>query len=439
MAVWKRIIQLPLTLGGLSLRLPESIGDIAYASSCMDSLPMMRAAALKMKVQCAVYLVPDLSTTLGRIQEIMPELDATYWKQAEDPLTERREPLQHTITSFLNCAEIHLISETLSPWPLYHLAFRARVHAQQAHVSWALNPRTRGHYAIGALSNSEFARTIAIATLYPIISPRVCECGKPIDPAAFHLLHCRFNSYVFIHEQVKEAVARFLRSLSVPEIAPLIVQVEQPMRLLCPLRDASAPEGSELVADLVVSMHNDLQQEPLICDFTSCLARISCSAHSFNGALRDAARLKVAKYRKYLTSDGSFYPLPFGRTNVLSAEIFDFCSVVGSRYPNHYRVKQKLIAVFSRSIYAGVAHSHSLAIRRLQLSVSARVPLNSVRPLSLLSPHVSQPRDRPLPRIPSMSALTEPLMHARLSAVLAGSSSDSAELREFIEDVRGGL
>ena len=433
------LLQIPLSLGGLSCRLPDSIGDIAYAASCMDSLPLMRAASLKLGVQCAVFLIPDLSLTIRRIQLILPALDNNFWKQAEDPLDDlRREPLQHTLTTFLNAADISAVAERLTPWPIYHHAFMARTHKMQAHASWPINPAARAHHSLGPLCNSEFSRTIALATLYPVVAPRVCECGKPIDPAAFHLLHCRFNHFGFMHDCVKKAVAHRLQSFSAPDIAPLVVQSEQPVRLHYPLRDASASVGPELVADLVVSLHGDVQQEPIICDFTSCLARLVCREHGFNGALRDAARLKVAKYHKYAVPAGSFFPLPFGRTNVLSTEIFSFCSEVGARFPKHFRVERKLLATFSRSIYVGVAHTFNLAMRRLQLAVSTLAPLQSIRPLPLLLPFAPQVRSRPLPRNPSMSALTEPLIYARIAAVFAGSSSDSQELREFLEDVRHG-
>ena len=437
--VSKDICQIPLSMGGLSCRLPDSIGDIAYAASCMDSLPLMRAAALKLGIQCAAFLIPDLRPTIQRIQQVLPALDNNYWKQAEDPLdAERSEPLQHTITALLNAADIKAIAERLAPWPIYHHAFMARTHKMQAQVSWPINPVARAHHSLGPLCNSEFSRTIAIASLFPVVAPRTCECGKPIDPAAFHLLHCRFNHFGFMHDCVKKAVAHRLQSFSAPDIAPLVVQTEQPVRLHYPLRDASDAVGPELVADLVISLHGEVQQEPFICDFTSCLARLACREHGFNGALREAARLKVAKYHKYVIPAVSFFPLPFGRTNVLSAEIFKFCSEVGERFPRHFRVEQKLLATFSRSIYVGVAHTLNLAMRRLQLSVSALVSLSSVRSLPLLQPFAPQIRTRPLPLNPSMSALTEPLIHARLAAVFAGSSSDSQELREFIEDVRQG-
>ncbi len=157
-----------------------------------------------------------------------------------------------------------------------------------------------------------------------------------------------------------------------------------------------------------------------------------------NGALNEAARLKVQKYHKYLIASRRFYALPFGRTNVLSAEIRDFCSVVGASFPLHFRAEQKLLATFSRSIYVGVTHTLNLAIRRMQLSLTARVPLSSVRPLPLLSPFAPLSRTRPLPRHLSMSALTEPLLHARISAVFAGNSSElSHELSEGGEHGHG--
>ena len=440
-SLWKAIIQIPLSLGGFSLRLPDSVGDIAYAASCMDSLPMMRAAALKIGTQCAPYLIPDLQLTLLRIQKILPALNANYWRQAEDPSSDgRSEPLQHTLTALLNAADIKSIADRLEPWPMYHLAWLARTHKLQKHVSLPINPKTRAFCGLGALSNAEFSRLIAMATFFPVIAPRTCDCGKPLDPAAFHLLHCHLVNFTFMHDRVKEAVAYRLRSFSNSDLAPLVVQIEQPVRLHYPLRDPSAPEGAERVADLVVSLHGDLQQEPLICDITSCLARQQCLTASFNGALHDAARLKVQKYHKYLIAPRRFYALPFGRTNVLSAEILDFCSVVGGSFPLHFRAEQKLLATFSRSIYVGVTHTLSLAIRRLQLSLSARIPFSSVRPLPLLSPFATQSRSRPLLRHPSLSALTDPLFHSRIAAVFAGSSSDfqSHELSEGGGHEHGG-
>jgi hypothetical protein len=424
-SLWKLIIQIPLSLGGFSLRLPESVGDIAYAASCMDSLPMMRAAALKVGTQCAPHLIPDLSPTLLRIQKVLPALNASYWRQAEDPSSEaRNEPLQHTLTALLNVADIKMIADRLTPWPMYHLAWLARTHKSQTHVSLPVNPKTRAFCGLGALSNSEFSRLLAMATFFPVVAPRTCECGKPLDPAAFHLLHCHFVNFTFMHDRVKEAVAHRLRSFSASDLAPLVVQTEQPVRLHYPLRDPSAPEGPERVADLVVSLHDDLQQEPLICDITSCLARHQCLSASFNGTLNEAARLKVQKYHKYSIPSRRFYALPFGRTNVLSAEIRDFCSVVGGSFPIHFRAQQKLLATFSRSIYVGVTHTLNLAIRRMQLSLTARVPFSSVRPVPLLSPFAPVARSRPLPRHPLTSALTEPLFHARIAAVFAGGSSE---------------
>ena len=46
------------------------------------------------------------------------------------------------------------------------------------------------------------------------------------------------------------------------------MQVELPVRLHYLLRDPLLPEGVERIADLVVSLHGDLQQESLICDIT---------------------------------------------------------------------------------------------------------------------------------------------------------------------------
>jgi hypothetical protein len=51
------IMQLPLTLGGLSLRLPSSISDLAYAASAADCLPLLFLAADKLGFAFQYHLV----------------------------------------------------------------------------------------------------------------------------------------------------------------------------------------------------------------------------------------------------------------------------------------------------------------------------------------------------------------------------------------------
>jgi hypothetical protein len=319
-----RIMQLPQPCGGLSLRLADSVADIAYAASCIDCLPGMRLAAAKMGIECEQYLVPELIITQNRIAKRIPCIGPSFWRKADDPEDDSLDkPLQKTLTTMLNAAEIRNISELLSVHKVYLHAFEARIDAKQEHVSWPLNPATRAHFSLGALNDAEFSRAAAIAILHPIIDPRTCGCGQPLDPAALHLLSCRYNSYTAIHDCVKEAVAARIKSFMAPDIAPLAVLLEQPVIAHYKLRDPTIPEGVACVADLVLSLHAEVQQHSVVCDFVSC-GRTQNRTGDFTLELRIASLVKRRKYSKYAIADNAFFPLPFGRTNVLSQEIFDF-------------------------------------------------------------------------------------------------------------------
>jgi hypothetical protein len=54
-------MQLPLTLGGLSLTFAESIGDIAYAASATDCIPALRTAAQLFSIPFSFELIPELA------------------------------------------------------------------------------------------------------------------------------------------------------------------------------------------------------------------------------------------------------------------------------------------------------------------------------------------------------------------------------------------
>ena len=71
------------------------------------------------------------------------------------------------------------------------------------------------------------------------------------------------------------------------------VLVEQPMLTHFGLRNAAAPEGAALIADLVVSLHTDLQLEPIACDFVSCFI---AGKRDYSHVLDAAARFKRRKY-----------------------------------------------------------------------------------------------------------------------------------------------
>jgi hypothetical protein len=324
------------------------------------------------------------------------------------------------LTKILNSSELRSIAQTLKAWPLYYQAFKARTDKEQDHVSWSLNPKTRAYYHIPMLSDAEFSRTIALATLYPIMKPRICTCLHPIDPAGFHLLHCHFNHYGCLHDNVKYAVERTIRSFMSTATAAVAVATEQPMNTLFSLRNPSASEGRALIADLVVFMHGELQQEPIACDFVSCFFQ---PYGDWRTALAKPARFKTKKYSKYHFAPNSFYPLSFVRTNALSPEILRFCAHVGAFFPKPLRVQQKLRAVISRAIYAGTAQLHSTAIRRLQLAVArtrsvASIPFAAVNfPLSEDALALTTPTARA--RNPCASAIGRPAHAPRHSTSLS--------------------
>ena len=139
---------------------------------------------------------------------------------------------------------------------------------------------------------------------------------------------------------------------------------------------------------------------------------------------------KLRVYSKYSISDNAFFPLPFGRTNVLSQDVFDFCSLVGRHLPKYVRADEKLRASFIRSIYVGVSQTFNLALRRLQLSVTQNRSLTSI-PLALLSaPYAVVPRPRPV-HPSSRPVLTKAALIDRLAAALADpfQSDDARGLR----------
>jgi hypothetical protein len=357
----------------------NSIADIAYAASATDCLPYVRLVARRLHIPFDYALMPEFLSTRARIQIKLPSVNDKFWQEIENPSEDKDAaddvPLQHQLTKVLNSSELRSISQTLKAWPIYFQAFKARTDREQDHVSWSLNPKTRAYYHIHMLSDAEFSRTIAIATLYPIMEPRICTCLHPIDPAGFHLLHCHFNHYGCLHDNVKHAVERTIRSFMSTATAAVSVATEQPMNTLFSLRNPSAGEGRVLIADLVVFLHGELQQEPVACDFVSCFFQ---PWGDWRMALAKPVRFKNKKYSKYRFAPNSFYPLSFARTNALSPEVLRFCAHVGSFFPKPMRVQHKLRAVISRAIYAGTAQLHSTAIRRLQLAVARARSVASV-------------------------------------------------------------
>ena len=232
-----------------------------------------------------------------------------------------------------------------------------------------------------------------------------------------------------MHDCVKLSVAARIKSFITQDIAPFAVQMEQPVILHYPLRDPSVPEGVVRVADLVLSLHADTQQQPVICDVVSCATREGASLDDPSRPLKDAARLKRAKYSKYAIPPHVFFPLPFGRTNVLSEEILEFCDFASRHFPTHTDVARKLRATFSRAISVGVARTTNLAFRRLQLSVAARVGISGISSFALRTPFSPAPLRRPFPKPPLLSLQTESRMRAQLAAVLQVAVTTCSSLR----------
>jgi hypothetical protein len=111
------------------------------------------------------------------------------------------------------------------------------------------------------------------------------------------------------------------------DAASFSVLVEKPLRSFFGRRCPAARNEPEGIAGLFISMHSSLQQVPVAVDFVSCFPHKNSS---YKVALQERARFKRRKYAGYLFPVNSFYPLPFGRTNVLADEVFDFCTFIGN-------------------------------------------------------------------------------------------------------------
>ena len=368
-------------------------------------------------------------TARSRITHTLPAINDGFWAKVEDIDDEdyKDEPLQHTLTAALNSASITSISASLEPWPFYYHAFKSRVDKTQDHVSWTLNPKTRFFYGLGMLPDAEFSRTIALVTLYPVLLPRICECGQNVDPAAHHYLHCHLNYYGDLHNLVRDSLALRLRSFMTDGAAALSVAVEQPFRSFFALRPSAPSNAPEGVADIVVSMPSDLQQIPIACDLISCIHRRTLSPFD---AFTAASQFKRKKYARYIFPANCFYPLPFGRTNVLSEDMLSFCARIGNFFPNNMRVVDKLRATISRSIYSGVARMLNLALRRLQLSTTRACAIAAIPHSSLLSPLVLDSSTRVSKRKARWESFSNSSLVANLAAALANPSQtvSAAEL-----------
>jgi ribonuclease HI len=377
------IMQLPLSLGGLSLRLPREILFIAYAASCGECIPYLNATAARLRFSFSSSSLPGLSAARTAVSAqldgflIRRPLDTISFERAEgsDPA-----PLQETLTTLLNHATITRISVALSGHSAYAFAFLARVDKQQDHCSWPFNPVARRNLNLSSLSDDDFSRAIQLATLRPITSPRMCDCGAIIDPVGLHFLYCKFVHFGYLHDCVKTAIVSTVKSFQPLDLALLSVSMEKKVSNFYPLRNLLLPEGPQIKADIVVSAIANAQQDCIIADVSSVLARSSGAASSsdFHALMRARSRDKRAKYRKYDIPPHLFHPITVGRSNVLSTDALFFCTFMSKFFPAIPKAFDRLRASISRAVTVGAARTVNTAIRRSQLAAFQGISFSSV-------------------------------------------------------------
>ncbi len=273
MRISQRIMQLPLSLGGLSLRLPESLVHIAYAAACGECIPHLVFMAKRLGFEFSNSLIFELddaqSDVTFQIMGYEKRLPGSFPCFERSPDRLDPTPLQEGLTTLFNHAEIISIQEELKSSPLFALAFAARIDVRQQHCSWVFNPKARVNLNIASLSDEDFSRAIQIAILRPITLPRQCDCGAIIDPVGLHFLHCKLVHFGYLHDCVKHAIAVTIRSFQHRDLAPLSVLTEVKVNRFYGLR-YPAPEGAELEADIVLVL------EMFRSKFVSLLMSVQC-------------------------------------------------------------------------------------------------------------------------------------------------------------------
>jgi ribonuclease HI len=367
------IMQLPLSLGGLSLRLPSDTYAIAYAASCGECVPYLHAAALRLGFVFASCALPGLSDARALA---VRQVDGYLVRKPKGLITFERSseisdptPLQENLTTLLNHAMITRIAKALDKVPLLLHAFLARVDKDQSHCSWPFNPVARRNLKIAALADEDFSRAIQIAMLRPITSPRLCDCKAVIDPVGLHLLHCRFVHFGYMHDCVKTALVAVCKSFQPLDLSAVSVVMERPVARFYPLKNPLLPEGPAVIADIVVSLADTAQQECVIADVSSVLSRGPSISSNFHAALRARSQAKRLKYAKYAIPSHLFHPVTVGRTNVLSSDALAFCFFIGNFFPTVPKAADRLRAAISRAICVGAARTFNTTIRRSQLAV----------------------------------------------------------------------
>jgi hypothetical protein len=287
-------------------------------------------------------------------------------------------PLQEGLTALLNHAKISHIAKALERVPMYSHAFLARVDKDQDHCSWPFNPMARRNLRMAALSDEDFSRAIQIATLRPITLPRMCECKAVIDPVGLHLLHCQHVHFGHLHDCIKTALVATCKSFQPLDLASVSVLMEKPVARFYPLKHPLLPEGPLILADIVVSVADTVQQVCVIADVSSVLSRGPSISLDFHAALRARSQAKRLKYSKYDIPSHLFHPVTVGRTNVISRDALLFCDFIGKHFPTIPKAADLLRAAISRAICVGAARTLSTAIRRSQLAAINAVPCSKV-------------------------------------------------------------
>jgi ribonuclease HI len=369
LALSRSIMQLPMTLGGLSLRLPRSIHRIAYVASCGECIPHLLFMATRLDFAFTDALIPELIATRQAVTlqvqgfEVLKPDESISFVRNGNPTS-----LQESITALFNCSEIVRIEAELKPHTVLALAFKARTDLSQRHCSWAFNPVARLNLNLAALADEDFSRAIQIAILRPVTLPRLCDCGAIIDPVGLHFLHCNLVHFGYLHDCVKHAIASTIRSFQPRDLAPISVLTERKVNLFYPLRYPEYREGIEIVADVVALFDDNSQNSCLIADVSSVLARGFNASIDFQAPARARSRAKRLKYDKYDIPPHLFHPITVGRTNVLSMDALKFCDFMGKFFPSVLKAADKIKASMSRAIVVGAARTLNTAFRRMQLA-----------------------------------------------------------------------
>jgi hypothetical protein len=204
---------------------------------------------------------------------------------------------------------------------------------------------------------------------------------EEIDPVGLHILKCKSTHFTEMHNVTKHAVAQRLRSLMSSQLASISVYVEKPVNRFCKLLPHFPAENVVKQADIVVLLPRLTQQDVIVADVVSTLCRTPNANDGFYFELNQAETQKRNTYTMYDITLQHFFPLAFGRTNILSRETLRFCGFVGNYFPKSLKVADRLRATFSRSIAAGVAATFNMVLRRLQLASANAVAFSMIPPM----------------------------------------------------------